>query len=167
MMIDLHYSPTPTGWKVTIMLEECGLPYRVAPVNILKGEQFEPDFRKIAPNNRIPAIIDHAPGWRRAGQHLRVRRNPDLPRREDRQVPAEGRPGALRHLAVAHVADGRRRTHIGPGRLLPQLRQREDRARNQPLHHEVNRLYGVVDTRLNSSEFTAGADSLARMATLP
>src|ERR1700730_7707912 len=60
-MIDVHYWPTPNGWKVTIMLEECGLPYRVAPVNILEGEQFEPDFRKIAPNNRIPAIIDHAP----------------------------------------------------------------------------------------------------------
>src|SRR5260370_33530295 len=60
-MIDVHYWPTPNGWKVTIMLEECGLPYRVAPVNILEGEQFEPDFRKIAPNNRIPAIIDHTP----------------------------------------------------------------------------------------------------------
>jgi GSH-dependent disulfide-bond oxidoreductase len=60
-MIDVHYWPTPNGWKVTIMLEECGLSYRVAPVNILEGEQFEPDFRKIAPNNRIPAIIDHAP----------------------------------------------------------------------------------------------------------
>jgi hypothetical protein len=70
--------------EVTIMLEECGLPYRVAPVNILEGEQFEPDFRKIAPNNRIPAIIDHAPAGR-AGQHLRVRRNPDLPCREDRR----------------------------------------------------------------------------------
>src|SRR5260370_41020697 len=103
MMIDLHYWPTPTGWKVTIMLEECGLPYRVAPVNILEGEQFEPDFRKIAPNNRISAIIDHAPGWRRPGQHLRVPRNPDLPRREHQQVPAEGRPGALRHLGMSSV----------------------------------------------------------------
>jgi Glutathione S-transferase, N-terminal domain len=61
MIIDIHYWPTPNGWKVTIMLEECGLPYKVAPVNILEGEQFEPGFRKIAPNNRIPAIIDHAP----------------------------------------------------------------------------------------------------------
>jgi GST-like protein len=61
MMIDLYYWPTPNGWKVTIMLEECGLPYRVVPVNILEGEQFEPDFRKIAQNNRIPAPIEHAP----------------------------------------------------------------------------------------------------------
>jgi GST-like protein len=60
-MIDVHYWPTPNGWKVTIMLEEYGLPYRVAPVNILEGEKFESDFRKIAPNDRIPAIIDHAP----------------------------------------------------------------------------------------------------------
>jgi GSH-dependent disulfide-bond oxidoreductase len=60
-MIDLHYWPTPNGWKVTIMLEECGLPYRVFPVDILEGEQFRPDFLNIAPNKRIPAIVDHAP----------------------------------------------------------------------------------------------------------
>lgn len=60
-MIDLHYWPTPNGWKVTIMLEECGLPYRVIPVNIRKGEQFAPAFLRISPNNRIPAIVDHDP----------------------------------------------------------------------------------------------------------
>ncbi|WP_166366984.1 glutathione binding-like protein [Pseudomonas akapageensis] len=60
-MIDLHYWTTPNGHKITLFLEEAGLPYRVIPVNIGKGEQFEPDFLKIAPNNRIPAILDHAP----------------------------------------------------------------------------------------------------------
>ena len=60
-MIDLYYAPTPNGWKISIMLEELGLPYRVIPVNIRAGEQFRPEFLAISPNNRIPAIVDHAP----------------------------------------------------------------------------------------------------------
>src|SRR5713226_5555495 len=60
-MIDLHYAPTPNGWKISIMLEELGLPYTVVPVNIRAGEQFKPEFLAISPNNRIPAIVDHAP----------------------------------------------------------------------------------------------------------
>ena len=60
-MIDLHYAPTPNGWKISIMLEELGLPYKVIPVNIRVGEQFRPEFLAISPNNRIPAIVDHAP----------------------------------------------------------------------------------------------------------
>ena len=60
-MIDLHYWPTPNGHKITIFLEETGHAYRIVPVNIGKGEQFQPDFLKIAPNNRMPAIVDHAP----------------------------------------------------------------------------------------------------------
>ena len=58
-MIDFHYWPTPNGWKVSIMLEECGLPYRMIPVNIGKGEQHTPDFLAISPNGRMPAIVDH------------------------------------------------------------------------------------------------------------
>jgi len=58
-MIDLYYWPTPNGWKVTIMLEEIGLPYAVKPVDITKGDQFTPEFLAIAPNNRMPAIVDH------------------------------------------------------------------------------------------------------------
>ncbi|MEC7490035.1 MAG: glutathione binding-like protein [Pseudomonadota bacterium] len=60
-MIDLYYWPTPNGWKVSIMLEECGLDYRMVPVNISKGDQFRPEFLKISPNNRMPAISDHDP----------------------------------------------------------------------------------------------------------
>jgi glutathione S-transferase len=60
-MFDLHYWPTPNGHKITLMLEECGLDYRIVPVDIGSGAQFEPDFLKIAPNNRMPAIVDHAP----------------------------------------------------------------------------------------------------------
>ena len=57
-MIELYYAPTPNGWKISIMLEELGLPYTVFPVNIRTGEQFAPEFLKISPNNRIPAIVD-------------------------------------------------------------------------------------------------------------
>ncbi|RMO08883.1 Glutathione S-transferase [Pseudomonas cichorii] len=60
-MIDLHYWTTPNGHKITLFLEETGLPYKIFPVNIGKDEQFQPDFLKIAPNNRIPAIVDHQP----------------------------------------------------------------------------------------------------------
>ena len=62
-MLDLYFAPTPNGWKITIMLEETGLPYVVRPVNLGAGEQFKPDFLQISPNNRMPAIVDHdAPG---------------------------------------------------------------------------------------------------------
>lgn len=60
-MIDLYYWTTPNGHKITLFLEESGLPYRILPINIAKGEQFQPDFLRIAPNNRIPAIVDTAP----------------------------------------------------------------------------------------------------------
>jgi GSH-dependent disulfide-bond oxidoreductase len=60
-MIDVHYWPTPNGKKVTILLEELGLPYRVVPVHIGRGDQFTDDFLKISPNNRMPAIVDHEP----------------------------------------------------------------------------------------------------------
>ncbi|MDE2447079.1 MAG: glutathione S-transferase N-terminal domain-containing protein, partial [Alphaproteobacteria bacterium] len=60
-MIDLHYWPTPNGHKITIFLEEAGLPYTIHKVDIGKGDQFKPEFLTIAPNNRMPAIVDHAP----------------------------------------------------------------------------------------------------------
>jgi GSH-dependent disulfide-bond oxidoreductase len=61
-MIDFYYWPTPNGWKVAIMLEELGAPYNLIPVNIGKGDQFKPEFLKISPNNRMPAIVDHDVG---------------------------------------------------------------------------------------------------------
>nr|WP_263975485.1 glutathione S-transferase N-terminal domain-containing protein [Leptolyngbya sp. 7M] len=60
-MIDLYYWTTPNGHKITLFLEEVGLPYTIVPINIGKGDQFQPEFLKIAPNNRIPAIVDRAP----------------------------------------------------------------------------------------------------------
>ncbi len=67
-MIDLYYWPTPNGHKVTIFLEETSTPYKIVPVNIRKGEQFEPSFLKISPNNRMPAIVDPKD---RAARHCR------------------------------------------------------------------------------------------------
>lgn len=61
-MIDLYYWATPNGQKITIFLEESALPYTIKPVNIAKGEQFNPEFLKISPNNKIPAIVDRNPG---------------------------------------------------------------------------------------------------------
>ena len=58
-MIDLYYAPTPNGWKISIMLEECEMDYNLILVNLGKGDQFKPDFLKISPNNRMPAIVDH------------------------------------------------------------------------------------------------------------
>ena len=58
-MIDLYYAPTPNGWKISIMLEECEMDYNVIYVNLGKGDQFKPEFLKISPNNRMPAIVDH------------------------------------------------------------------------------------------------------------
>jgi len=57
--IDLYYAPTPNGWKITILLEEAGIPYRIIPVNLSAGDQFKPSFLKISPNNRMPVIVDH------------------------------------------------------------------------------------------------------------
>ncbi|SVE44777.1 uncharacterized protein METZ01_LOCUS497631, partial [marine metagenome] len=58
-MIELYYAPTPNGWKITIMLEESSLPYKIVPVNLGKGDQFKPEFLAISPNNRMPAIVDN------------------------------------------------------------------------------------------------------------
>ena len=88
-MIDLYTWGTPNGVKASIMLEEVGLPYRVHPVNIGADEQFEPDFLKISPNNKIPAIVDSDGPDGEPISLFRVRRDPALSRRQDR--PADSR----------------------------------------------------------------------------
>ena len=113
-MIDLHYWPTPNGWKISIMLEECGLPYKLVPVNIGTGEQFKPDFLKISPNNRMPAIVDHDPPGGGAPvsvfesgailQYLAEKAGKFLPEGPARQV---------RGAAVGQLADGRARPDGG------------------------------------------------------
>ncbi len=119
-MIDLHYWPTPNGWKISIMLEECGLPYRVMPVNIGRGEQFEPEFLAISPNNRMPAIVDHDPPG--GGAPVSVFESGailHLPGREDRALPARRPARPHGHAAVADVADGRPRADGRAERPLP------------------------------------------------
>ena len=88
-MIDLYYWTTPNGHKITMFLEETGLKYKIFPVNIGKGEQFKPEFLAVAPNNRIPAMVDHEPnGGGKTDLDLRIRRDAALSRREDRKIPA-------------------------------------------------------------------------------
>src|SRR5580692_12611598 len=73
-MIDLYYWTTPNGHKITMFLEETGLKYKIFPVNIAKGDQFKPEFLKVAPNNRIPALVDHEPpaGGNAAGKPISI-----------------------------------------------------------------------------------------------
>ena len=126
MPIELHTWNTPNGRKISVALEEMGLPYSVHPINISKGEQFAPEFLKISPNNRIPAIVDpEGPG----GAPISVfefGRDPDLSRREDRQVLAQRRSApAGAGARVADVADGRVRPDAGTGPPLSAGQGRE------------------------------------------
>ena len=95
-MIHLHYWPTPNGKKVTILLEELGMPYTIVPVNIGKGDQFTDAFLKIGPNNRMPAMVDDAPADGGAPiSRVRVGRDHDVPRREGRALLSAGSPPPL------------------------------------------------------------------------
>ncbi len=168
-MIDLHYWPTPNGWKISIMLEECGLPYRVIPVNITRGEQFTPDFLAISPNNRMPAIVDHDPAG--GGASLGVFES-----------------GAI----LVYLADKtgqflphelRARTQVlewlmwQMGGLGPMLGQNGHFMLYAPdkipyaierYAREARRLYGVLDAQLGrTGAFVAGAYSIADMACFP
>ena len=164
--IELYYWPTPNGWKITIMLEELGAPYEVKYVNIGKGEQFEPSFLKIAPNNRMPAIVD-----------------PEGP---------DGRPisifesGAIlqylgRKFAKFYPGDERARVEVEQwlfwqmGGLGPMAGQAHHFRQYAPeklpyaidrYTNEVNRLYGVMNKRLADREFLAGEYSIADMASI-
>ena len=92
-MIDLHYWPTPNGKKVTILLEELGTPYRIVPCNIGKGDQFTADFLRIRPNNRMPALVDHAPADGGAPISMfESGRDYDVSRREGGPLLSAGHP---------------------------------------------------------------------------
>ena len=164
--IELYYWPTPNGWKVTIMLEELGVPYEVKYVNIGKGEQFEPSFLKIAPNNRMPAIIDpEGPG----GEPLSIFESGAilqyLGRKFGKFYPAEERArvdveqwlfwqvGGLGPMAgQAHHF-----RNYAPEKVPYAIKRYTD---------EVNRLYGVMNKRLADREFLAGDYSIADMASV-
>ena len=167
--IDLYYWPTPNGWKVSIMFEELGEPYNVIPINIGKGDQFEPDFLKIAPNNRMPAIVDHEPLG--GGDPISIFESGAI----------------LQYLAEKYdkfcPQDARARYEVGQWLFwqmanLGPVSGHNNHFRNyaaetkqayaiQRFGDECNRLYGVINKRLEDREFLAGDYSIADMATWP
>ena len=164
--VDLYYWPTPNGYKVSIMLEECGLPYRVIPLNIARGDQFKPEFLAISPNNRMPAIVDPAgPGGRpisvfESGAILQY-----LGRKTGRFYPATERARVevdqWLFWQMANLGPKAGECHhfrlYAPERAT--LQYAVDRFTN-----ECNRLYGVMNRRLADRDFLAGSYSIADMA---
>jgi GST-like protein len=162
--IERHYWPTPNGFKVSIMLEECRLPYTLVPVNISSGEQFKPEFLKIAPNNRMPAIVDpDGPGGRAISvfesgailQYLGRKTGKFYPDNERGRVEVDQwlfwQMGGLGPMAgqLNHFKHYARET------LDYAIKRYED---------EVNRLYGVMNKRLADRDFLGGKYSIADMA---
>ena len=167
-MIDLHYWTTPNGHKITIFLEETGLEYKIFPVNIGKGEQFKADFLAVAPNNRIPAIVDRSPAD--GGKPISVFESgaillyladktgkyigKDLRTRTDTIQWLFWQMGGLGPMAGQYNHFG----NYAPEKLPYAI----DRYRN-----EVNRLYGVMNKRLADRAYLAGEYSIADMASYP
>ncbi|MCF5228735.1 MULTISPECIES: glutathione S-transferase N-terminal domain-containing protein [unclassified Pseudomonas] len=168
-MIDLYYWTTPNGHKVSLFLEEAGLPYEVHPVNIGQGEQFKPDFLKIAPNNRIPAIVDHSPtdggapiSLFESGAILLY-----LAEKTGQFIPKDlrGRQEALQWLfwqmgGLGPMAGQNHHfSQFAPEKIPYAIKRYVD---------ETARLYGVLDRRLADRAFVAGEDySIADMAIYP
>jgi GSH-dependent disulfide-bond oxidoreductase len=162
--IELYYWPTPNGFKISIMLEECKLPYTMVPVNISKGEQFEPGFLKISPNNRMPAIVDpQGPSGRpisifESGAILQY-----LGRKTGKFYPQDERGRVEVDQWLFWQMGG-----LGP--MAGQAHHFRNYAREQIPYaisryiDEVNRLYGVMNKRLADREFLAGRYSIADMA---
>lgn len=171
--IDLYYWPTPNGWKISIALAEMDLPYTLNLINISEGEQFAPEFLKIAPNNRMPAIVDHdgpegAPiSIFESGailQYLARKTGRFYGTTERERIEVDQwlmwQMGGLGPMAgQAHHF-----LHYAPSMTPPQdIPYAKDRYR-----HEANRLYGVLDRRLADREFVAGDFfSIADMAIWP
>ena len=173
-MIDLHYWPTPNGHKITLMLEELAeagqaLEYNMKPVNIGAGDQFKPDYLAISPNNKMPAIVDHAPAD--GGAPLSVFESGAillyLADRTGRFIPSDlrGRPTTLEWLFWQMGGLGPMTGQMGHFHVYApeKIAYAMDRYRN-----EVARLLGVLDKRLASHAFLAGDDySIADMASYP
>lgn len=167
-MIELHYWPTPNGHKITIFLEEVGVPYEIVPVNIGKGEQFRPEFLSIAPNNRMPAIVDRAPAF--GGPPVAVFESGAiliyLAEKTGRFLASEPRAriATLEWLfwQVAGLGPMAGQNHHFARYAPEQIPYAIARYRN-----ETNRLYGVLDKRLAGRDFVAGDYSIADMAAYP
>lgn len=165
-MIDLYFYPSPNGMKVAIMLEECGLDYRLVFVDITRGGQFEPAFLAISPNNKIPALVDHdAPGGPLAlfesGAILAW-----LGEKTGRFLPADvhGRYAVLKWLfwQVGGLGPMAGQAHHFRAFASEQVPYGIKRYTD-----EVNRLYGVMNRALDEREFLAGDYSIADMAAWP
>ncbi|TVV72634.1 glutathione binding-like protein [Sphingomonas solaris] len=168
-MIDLYYWPTPNGHKATLFLEEAALPYRIVPVNIGAGAQFEPAFLQISPNNRMPAIVDHAPAD--GGAAVSVFESGAillyLAEKTGRFIPADlrGRAEVLQWLfwQMGGLGPMAGQNHHFNGYAPEKIPYAIDR-----YVRETARLYGVLDRRLADRAFVAGADySIADMAIYP
>jgi len=167
-MIELHYWTTPNGHKITIFLEESGLPYRIVPVNISAGDQFKPEFLKISPNNRIPAIVDHDPA--EPGAPISVFESGEillyLAEKTGKFLPKDlrGRTDVLQWLfwqmgGLGPMAGQNHHFSAYAPEKIPYAIDRYIK--------ETNRLYGVLNERLADREFLAGAYSIADMASYP
>ena len=171
-MIDLYYWSTPNGHKITMFLEETGLPYKVHPVDIGKGDQFKPDFLAIAPNNRMPAIVDHAPqgNENRGGQPISVFESGAillyLAEKTGQFLPADlhARTDTLQWLfwQMGGLGPMAGQNHHFNVYAQDKIKYAIDRYVN-----ETNRLYGVLNKRLSDREFIAGDYSIADMASYP
>ena len=162
--IDLYYWPTPNGWKITIMLEECALPYNVIAVNISKGDQFKPEFLAISPNNRMPAIVDHAgPGGRPISifesgailQYLGRKTGKFYPGNERSRVEVE----QWLFWQMANLGPKAGEASHFRNYAIDKLPYAIDRFMN-----EMNRIYGVMNKQLEDREFLAGRYSIADIA---
>jgi GST-like protein len=162
-MIDLHYAPTPNGWKISIMLEELGLPYRVVPVNIRAGEQFRAEFLAISPNNRIPAIVDRDNGFSlmESGAILIY-----LAEKAGKLLPA----APLERMRVIEWLMWQM-GGIGPmlGQAHHFLKYNRGKApyAEERYLKETQRLYGVLDRRLADREFVVDDYSIADISIWP
>jgi GSH-dependent disulfide-bond oxidoreductase len=167
-MIDLHYWPTPNGHKITLFLEESGLPYKITPVNIGQGEQFKPDFLAIAPNNRMPAIVDDEPAG--GGAPISIFESGAillyLAEKTGKFLPKDprGRVEVTQWLfwQMAGLGPMAGQNHHFNRYAPEKIPYAIDRYVN-----ETNRLYGVLNKRLSNREFVAGAYSIADMAAYP
>ncbi|MEM7099963.1 MAG: glutathione S-transferase N-terminal domain-containing protein [Pseudomonadota bacterium] len=174
-MIDVHYWPTPNGWKVTIMLEECGLPYNIVPVDIGGGDQFKTQFLRISPNNRMPAIVDHDPLG--GGSAITIFESGAileyLAEKTGKFLPAdtEGKYRALQwvHWQMANLGPmmGNANHFKNYGKnIADDPKQLEYGTRR--FVGEVDRLSGVMDAHLSVNQYLAGSDySIADIITWP
>jgi GST-like protein len=167
-MIDLYYWTTPNGHKVTMFLEEAGLPYRIHPVNISKGEQFTPEFLAIAPNNRIPAIVDDEP--KDGGAPVSLFESGAillyLAEKTGKFIPADlrGRADALQWLFWQMGGLG---PMAGQNHHFSQYAPEKIPYAIERYVKETNRLYGVLNKRLADRAFIVGDYSIADMAAYP